>query len=117
MWTYNCARVYVGNYSYSKTYTYPETEPGGTYESCEKASCGYKVLKGSITRKQLSPIKRSVAFGEPPSPVKYHILETFVIYPITDIVLIAIFNHKGKHMIRLVKHQRDSKSTMYKCRL
>lgn len=117
MWTYNCARVYVGDYSYSKTHTYPETAPGGTYESCELTSCGYKVLKGSVIAKQLRPIKIRATFGEPPSPIGYHALQAFSIYPSTDTAIIRIFNSKGSHLVKLMKHQQGSRSTIFKAGL
>lgn len=115
MWTYNCARVCVGDYSYSKTHTYPETAPGGTYETCERVSCGYKTLKGGTRAKRLSPVKVEGADDE--GEYKYHLLHTLAIYPTTDIAIIAVYNRKGKHLIKLIKRQKGSRNTMFKARL
>jgi len=110
MLTFNCARVHVGDYSYGYIAFMPQDD---TYHS---AKCGYKVLEGEITVKKLRPIKvRGAQDSE--GDDKYHILDTFVIYPSTDTVIVAIFNHKGKLAIKLVKHQRGTRSTMYKMRL
>jgi len=115
MWTFNCARVYVGQCSHSEIHS--DTVPGGTWESCELTSCGYKVLKGNIIAKQFRPIKINAAFGEPPSPIKYHILQIFTIYPSTDTAIIRIFDSKGSHLVKLIKHQQGSRNTIFKMRL
>lgn len=116
MKTYNCARVYVGDYSYSKVHTYPETAPGGTYESCEQASCRYRTLRGSIIIKQLRPTKVRVASGESPSPIAYHTLRRVLLSPRTDEAIIAVFNRKGKRLVKLIKHQQGLHNTIFKAR-
>ena len=107
MRTYNCARVHVGNYSYGYIASMPQDD---TYHS---AKCGYTTLEGEIVTKRLRPIRiRGAQDSE--GDDKYHLLETFVIYPITDIAIVTIYNHKGRHLIRLVKHKQDSRSIKYK---
>lgn len=110
MWTFNCARVHVGDYSYGYISFMPQDD---TYHS---AKCGYTLLTGEINTKRLRPLKiRGARDSE--GDDKYHLLETFMLYPITDMAIINVFNHKGSYKIRLIKHQQGAQSTMYKERL
>lgn len=100
MRNFNCARVNVGSYL------------ADTNEYCHSVKCGYTILRGSVSVKELKPIK-----------VRQHqtddfaILQTVVIYPTTDEVIISVFNGKGKHQVQLDKLQNGKQSTLYKMRL
>ena len=110
MRTYNCARVYVGDYSYGYIAFLPQDN---TYHT---ARCGYSVVEGSVISKRLRPVKvRGAQDSE--GDDKYHILETFVIYPTTDEAIIAIYNRKGKHLVKLTKRREGSRSTIFKARI
>jgi len=115
MWTYNCARVYVGNYSCGHIAFMPQ---GDTYK---EVHCGYEVVEGKTINKRLQNIRVKGATDslspEDPYPKKYTILQTYAIYPLTDIAIIRIFNSKGSHLVKLIKHQSGSRSTVFKERL
>ena len=130
MWTFNCARVYIGNYV-----------GGGTNEFERTIECGYKVISGDITIKHLSPIK---VRGTNSEGTLFE-LQTLVLYPKTDEAIVLIYNQtprefvnkrttkymlgifpytgyktveaKGTHELKLVRHQSGTPSTIYKMRL
>jgi hypothetical protein len=101
MWTYNCARVYVGDYSV------------GTNEFCRTINCNYQIVKGNITAKRLKPI----IVRPDEEEVGLCALETFALYPVTDTAIIRIINSKGSHLVKLIKRQQGSRSTILKARL
>ena len=109
MWTFNCARVYVGDY------TYGHSDLMRQFDTSSYTKCQYEIIEGSITTKKLRPVKvRGVDYeGE----YTYHTLETFVLYPLTEITIVRISNRKGNHLLKLVKHKQGTKSTMYKMRI
>ena len=101
MWTFNCAKVYVGTYSTD------------TNEFTHNVDCKYEVLKGQVNTKTLKPIKvrpQEEAIG-------LQTLQTYALYPITDTAIIAIYNGQGKHLVKLIKHQIGSRNTVFKARL
>jgi hypothetical protein len=112
VWTYNCARVYVGKYSVGHIAFMPQDD---TYQ---EVSCNYKVIEGDVTIKTLRPVRVKGAtdsLNSSPYPKAFTVLETFVLYPKTDSAIIEVFNRNGKHQIKLVKNAED-KSTIYKMR-
>jgi len=105
---YNCARVYVGHYSYGYI-AFDER-----YDTYHDAMCDYKILKGQISTKKLKPVKVRGASDE--GAIKYHMLDTYILYPITDEAIVRINNgHRGQ-TIKLVK-SHSKRSTMFKLRL
>lgn len=101
MWTYNCARVYVGVYSTD------------TNEFCHNVTCEYEVLKGNVNTKRLKPVK----VRPQEEDIGLQTLQCYALYPATDTAIIAIHNNHGKRLIRLVKHQIGTRSTIFKERL
>ena len=101
MWTFNCAKVYVGAY-------YADTN-----EFCHKVDCKYEVLNGKVTAKKLKPIKVRPQEEE----IGLLTLQTYALYPVTDAAIIAIYNSYGKHLVKLVKQQQGLRSTNFNARL
>jgi hypothetical protein len=114
MWTYNCARVYAGDYSCGHIADTPQLD---TYR---EVHCGFKIEAGKIIEKRLRDIRVKGAtdsLNNPPYPKPYTTLQTYVLYPQTDEAIIRIFNKESSHLIKLVKHQKGKRSTIYKMRL
>ncbi len=101
MLTYNCARVYVGSYI-----------GGGTNEFERCINCGYKLLDGEIVAKKLRPIQ----IQDTTSEGNFSALDTFALYPKSEIAIVNVSNGKRKFLIRLIK-STNSKSTIFKLRL
>jgi len=114
MWTFNCARIYVGDYSFGHIADMPQDD---TYR---EVHCGFKIESGKIIEKRLRDIKVKGAtdsLNDPPYPKPYTILQTYVLYPQTDEAIIRVFNRESNHLIKLVKFQKGTRSTIYKMRL
>lgn len=99
MWTYNCARVYVGYYV-----------GGGTNEDEKYINCKYKVLQGNITTRRLRPVKVQGTNSEG----TIFTLQHYAIYPKSDKVILDIINSKGKRRIRLLATQKGERKTIFK---
>jgi archaellum component FlaF (FlaF/FlaG flagellin family) len=104
MLEFNCARVYVGEY-----------DNGQNNEYFDIIHCGYKVLSGNVAIKKLRPLPIHGYDGN--GYVKTYFLDTLVLYPVTDTSIISVNNGQGVYSIKLIKHQGNNLSTMYKMRL
>jgi hypothetical protein len=110
MWTYNGARVYTGDYSCGYISFMPDND---TYKA---GSCGYKIVKGKTIIKKLKSVKVRGAQDSEGND-KYHLLQSFVIYPETETAIIRVWNIKGSNLVKLMKHQNDTKISIFKMRL
>lgn len=99
---YNCARVNVG------TYKVGDGMGAGT-----PISCRWRTIKGKVSSKKLKPIR--VRDGNHDRTISY--LNTFVLYPLTDIAVVEVSNRHGQHRICLTKNQKGKRSTILKERL
>lgn len=102
MWTYNCARVHVGSYV-----------GGGTNEFEKWIDCKYQVIDGEVLAEKINPIKVKGTNSEG----TIYTLETFVIYPKTDMAKIIISYGDHKHTIQLVRAYSQRRLAMFKMRL
>ncbi len=98
---YNCAKVYEGNYV-----------GGGTNEFERYISCGYSVLDGEVTVKELKP---TVVIGTNSEGTKFR-LKTLILYPKTDFAVVRIFGKYGSYPLKLYK-VKSSYSRMFRQRL
>lgn len=102
--TYNCVRVHKGVYSVG--------DGKGTGHSIY---CHYTIVRGKISVKKLRPIK--VRNGDHEGTISR--LQTLVIYPATEEVIIEITNSKGLKRLRLIKYKKGEgrRSTIFKARM
>ena len=100
--TFNCARVNTGTYLI-----------GNGMGVGSPVCCHWRTIKGKVVSKRLRPIR--VRGGDHDGTISH--LDTFVLYPQTDTAIIEISNRYGNHRIRLVKHQKGTRSTILKERL
>lgn len=100
--SYNCARVNTG------TYIIGDGMGAGTPVYCQ-----WKTIKGKVVGKRLKPI--NVRDGNHDRTISH--LNVFVLYPQTETAIIEILNRHGKHRVRLIKHQKGTRSTILKERL
>lgn len=96
---YNCARVNVG------TYIVGDGMGAGT-----PIYCRWRTIKGKVFRKRLKPIR--VRDGNHDRTISY--LNTFILYPLTDIAIVEVLNRRGQHRICLIKKQKGERSTILK---
>lgn len=112
MWTYNCARVYVGDYTIGHIAFMPQDD---TYKEIH---CGYDVVQGEIVKKRLRNMKVKGASDslspENPYPKSFNMLQIYVLYPTTDTAIIRINNSKGSHLVKLMKPQQGTRRTIFK---
>jgi hypothetical protein len=88
MWSYNCARIYVGGYV-----------GGGTNEDEKWIECKYRLLEGEILSKKMRPIRIKGMNSEG----TIFTLETFVLFPKTETAIVTITNGQRNFTIQLVK--------------
>lgn len=96
---YNCARVNVG------TYKVGDGMGAGTLIYCQ-----WRTIKGKVFCKKLKPIR--VRDGNHDRTISQ--LDTFVLYPLTDVAIVEISNRRGHHRVCLAKHQQGKRSTILK---
>ena len=101
MWSYNCARVYIGGYI-----------GGGTNEDEKWIECSYHLVKGEILLKKMRPIKIKGTNSEG----TIFTLDTFVLYPKTETGVITITHGESKFTIQLVK-PTNKRSTVFHLKL
>lgn len=107
---YNCAKVYLGQYSYGYISFMPQDD---TYRS---AKSGYELLNGEVSVKRLLPVRvRGAQDSE--GDDKYHVLQTVVVYPKTPEAIIRVFSARGKRTIKLIRREAGQRSTMFRARL
>ena len=97
MWTYNCARVYVGKYL------------ADINELSHEVSCNYEIVEGKVSARKLKPIKIRESQTD-----SYGTLQTFSLSPLTDTAIIRINSGKGSHLVKLIKPQQGIKHTVFK---
>lgn len=104
MRTYNCARVHIGSYV-----------GGGSNEFERQIDCGYEVVNGRVSTKELKPIKVQWTTSE----YRTSLLRTIVLYPVTEEAVIEITNSRGTRRVRLVRHKKGEgrRSTIFKARV
>ena len=99
---YNCARVNVG------TYKVGDGMGAGTLICCQ-----WQAIKGEVFSKRLKSIR--ARDGNHDRTISH--LETFVLYPLTDIAVVEVSNRHGCHRICLIKNQKGKRSNILKERL
>jgi len=110
---YNCARVYVGNYTRGHIAFFASDD---TYENLD---CGFTVESGEIVKKRLRSLKIKGAtdsLNDSPLPKPFTVLRTYILYPKTETAMISVTNGKRVFRIRLIK-SHSKRSTMFKLRL
>lgn len=99
----NYARIYVGSYV-----------GGGTNEFERVIQHSYKIIKGRVRIKKLRPVR----VQETTSESKFARLKTILLYPITDVAEIDIFDSRGiTHLILYKLPKGAGRSRIYKQRL
>ena len=96
---YNCARVNVG------TYLVGDGMGAGTLVLCR-----WRTIKGEVFSKRLRPIR--VTDGNHDRTISR--LNTFILYPVSDMAIVEISNRRGDHRICLVKRRKGQRSTILK---
>jgi hypothetical protein len=96
---YNCARVNVG------TYKVGDGMGAGTLVLCQ-----WQTIKGKVFSKRLKPIR--VRDGNHDRTISQ--LDTFILYPLTDMAIVEISNRRRRHRICLVKQQKGKRSIILK---
>lgn len=100
--TYNCARIYVGDYC-----------GGSTNEFERTMRCNYSIVDGDVAIKKLRPVR---VRGTDTEGTLFK-LETLVLYPRTGPAVIWVTNGKRRFLLRLVKPKLGESSKIFKLRL